>query len=794
LQVSCRAYGVARKAWARTWAGALLALAVSGPAAAAEEGPPAWPTIKQLYLPDSPAFAVAADGELSWLGLAVVSSRGPSCGGPELGRVRWNPATGAVHHDLLQPAVSMSDVRAGVALPTGLMAWTISGCEGGNLERIVFLPTGAQTPLTVEMPKGQPFAIRGPAQMLPLGPDAAAFVARDEQRRVRVVTIRRSGNQLAVSDMPVLEGAMRGDFAVAIAARDRVMILGGSDDEYRGCMNCHAGTHVLDLKRREWRAGPPMLEGRSEAAATALPDGSVLVSGGWTKKADWSNGPSFTAERWNPATDRFEPLPPMPNANARHRFLWWHAPWGDTLLSVMGVAGAAHAFDPATQSWRAAAAWDTGSEEGGCGFFPFVLRGQAYAWQRLRSQGAYSTRSCDDIYSLSLMTPPARTPAAPPPESALISHRYDTTFLPAEGAAPALVIGGHLNGGMNRQLFSAAVEAVGRGGGVAALPALLTARAEARAVRVAGGVLVWGGRGPDQAARFDRDPKAPPAEWLSLAEAAAPVAWQTVHGAAPDVNAAVTALPDGSLLAVSPAGELRQLKLEQRQGGPTLVAAPWPQFSSLRRTGPDAADKLGIQVTPKGRIVVAGGAVRTERIALLTPKALQAEGPDEYVPIGPFAGSQQNDVFDPVTRRWTVSASSEAWGGPVLMLADGRVVKRGQVAVEAGSNEPLRYLREIFDPERGTWSRFEPAGSSLAENYRYRLFTLEGELFASGELAGQADERELRGVEWLNPKSQRWELIWQSRPRDELAGRLIVRGIEGAGAQRKTLVIPVEGF
>ncbi len=785
------------QARAGRWAAVLLGLL--NLVAQAVEAPP---LPAEIFLPDDVSYAVAADGELSWLGLCqlkVPTAAPPgSCAASTLGLIRWNPATGAVQQTPLEPVLTISDVVAQAALPGGQWLWMVPGRDdGGRHERIVFVPNGARRALTLELDKGQPFAIRRPAQWLALGLDAAALVARDEQRRLRVVTVRRQGDRLVLDELPASGLVVNGDYTAAVAGADQIMVLGGSSDKYRGCGDCRAEALVLDLKKRAWRAGPKMLEARSEAAATSLPDGSVLVSGGWTQAAPWGYGPSFTAERWNPASDRFEPLPPMPNGNARHRFQWWRAPWGNTLVSVMGLSGAAHAFDPATRSWREIGAWRSGSEEGGCGFFPFVLQGQAYAWQRLRSQGQYSTRQCDVPVALNpgLLWPPAPAVAPAPPESARVNYRSAGGFLPADAAAPALLIGGEQHAGMNDYPFSGAVEAIDRLGRLSAWPSLQVPRRDARAVRLAGGVLVWGGLGPDQAYRFKKPADLPLAEWLPPGGERPPGAWQAVGGDVPQAGEAITALPDGGLLAVSVGGELRQLRLEQRAGRPVLVASPWPAAGLPRRKGFNEGDELDLQALPDGRVVLSGGAVRDDKIALLTPGSLQPGTPDQYVPIGPYGAFRHNEVFDGKTRTWAVSKPSESYGGRVLMIADGRVVKKGVLAVDPGANAPLRYLREVFDPQTMAWTPLEMTASRLLDDDRHRLFTLQVELLAAGMLAVEGDAKGTSAVEWLNPAARRWQLLWQARDRyDDNRGRVILRAVAGTRGQSKILIIPVEGF
>ncbi len=562
---------------------------------------PAIPAYLSLPLPVDQAVSVAADGELSWLGQRPIepAPKGlpQGCRPWELTMDRWQPATGATRSAPLAPTVT-GFVSAQLPLPAGLLALTTNGCQDGPVRwRFMLFPAAGGPPWALQTEE-IPTTI--PVQLLALGDDAAVIVTRDQHRRhIQVFTIRLEAGRLVMVRMPALPVAYRGDFAAAVAGKEQLMILGGSDGPYRGCWDCRAESHVLDLKAGRWRAGPPMIEARSELGATTLPDGSVLVSGGWTLAAGWGNGPSRTAERWNPATDRFEPLQPMPTGNARHQFVWWKAPWGRTLLAVQGMVGAAHAYDPATGTWRTVAAWMKGSEEGGCGFFPFVMGPNAYAWRMDRSEGQ-SIRGCggiDQKYGwLSLLRPPAlATPVAqegsqPPADTELISYRHGAAIVPAVGSEPMLLVGGSVHAGMNLYLKTGAVESVRPDGQVSTLPSLRIPRTGARAFRAAGGVLVVGGTGPDSPYGGERNPKPLPAEWLPPA-GPTPWQWQEVSGVSLGLGAAVSQMQDGSLLVAEPGSAPQRMRLVVQDGQPRIESAAWPALMRERQDGPGETTK-----------------------------------------------------------------------------------------------------------------------------------------------------------------------------------------------------------
>jgi hypothetical protein len=202
---------------------------------------------------------------------------------------QWNPATGAI----AEAPLGLPGLIVGqFALPAGILSLSTLGCEAGGessgrLRLGLLTAQGKHLRTETDAKIG---AMRW--QFLQLADDAAVVVTHTQaEPHIAVFVIRRRGDTLVVDPMPHLPLPYRGDFAAAIGggttpAEGRLMILGGADGEYRGCGWCRAEAQVLDFKTRTWSRGPAMLEARAELGATRLPDGSVLVTGGWTRKAD----------------------------------------------------------------------------------------------------------------------------------------------------------------------------------------------------------------------------------------------------------------------------------------------------------------------------------------------------------------------------------------------------------------------------------------------------------------------------------------------------------------------------
>ncbi len=170
------------------------------------------------------------------------------------------------------------------------------------------------------------------------------------------------------------------------------MVLGGTIEGYVGAFV--ARTFFLDPKTEKWTSGPNMLQPRDEETATLLPDGSVLVTGGWTPGHSWQGGPSTTTERCIPAENRFVADAPMPVVKAGHHALWVAGQRGKQLLILGGDSRdwisnrIVLDYDVATGVWHKAGTTSTGPYgPDGTDISPpcgtTLINGQVFLWDNL---------------------------------------------------------------------------------------------------------------------------------------------------------------------------------------------------------------------------------------------------------------------------------------------------------------------------------------------------------------------------------------------------------------------------
>lgn len=802
--------------FARTSAVPLLLLTAIVRGAATDThdtGPvPSLPNFEQLALPNEQPMPAGTQGEVMWIENGRDSriwfpQPDNRCYQASFVKQTWHPATGVYSST---PLGRGGLVTAQIATAAGIWFLVSSECAGES-GRVALLSSDG----TLSFASTSQSNIFG-ARMVALSDDSVAaitvFGADDSEdarnsdatkRHFRTTVFRKQEGGLAVEAMPDLPVASRDDYAVAAIGDGRLMVIGGSDDPYRGCASCRANTHILDAKAKIWTAGPDMLEPRSEHNATRLPDGSILVTGGWTRTAGWGKGPSRSAERWNPSSNRFETVAPMPSGTARHLAIAMPGQEHQTLLVAAGTNASVFAFDIDTASWRTVGALRQGTEEGGCLFLPFQLAGNTYAWTVSRSEGFYSSKSCaGQAWELATLQRDTgaiadKTPSQTAVNDTLVTYQLDGAFVPAASGQPAMLIGGSLHAGMNAYLVTAAATAIGPDGRSWPLPTLNAPRGKAMAFRVGNGVLIAGGWGEH---RDERAPQrlTPPMEWLPAEPPPTEspqnaMHWVTVADSSISEANAFGQLADGSFIEVDAKGGVTRLTLAFRAGNiPAVVRHEFPPLEKPRQLSSGYGYDVRIRGLSDGRIVVAGGDVQESKIALLTLDSDSNDAPDSYVGIGPYLPSTHYEIYDPAVKRWHSSASSQGAGGRVAILDDGRVVKIGHVFGDETSD--TRYVVELSSADGTSWTPFPAmATSNIKLSDAARPFVVEGELFLSGELGALSTGGGPSGVEWFNTESQQWELLWQAGPNDnwrDHVGRVIVRQLSNG----KAVVLPVNGF
>lgn len=733
------------------------------------------PSREEVALPSSPV-KIAKDGSFEWL-----TFRSFRPGDNErlrnsqwvLVHVRWNPLTKNYRELALERTGS---VISQVPVSDGI--WYRSYTTG----EIGFYSQDVVTKIDV----GSNF-MHLDGQLLTIGNDKAMIIGSTSiNPRIISAIVTRVGSKLESQRLPDLALPYRGGFTSVVLDKNRVMLLGGKESKYRGCNLCRSNTYILDLDRKVLTEGPRMIEPRTEHAATLLPDGSVLVTGGWTQQQDWGHGPSRTAELWNPRTNKFEPVAPMPTGNAGHRGMWMPGQEGKVLLMVAGMSNSLPAYDISSGTWFNAAAWPQGSENGACTFLPVTIEGTLYAWQQYKEKYSCSERS---RIALSSVRSIVQTSAgdSPVPESMLITYRSSAAFVPAKAGSPALVIGGHTNAGMGGVLNTAAVEAVGTDGSMSPRASLNEPRHDAFAFRIDSGYVVVGGLGD----RIDQKRSMTlPMEWIGSLPRSLDSRWKLVDDSAVLPTSAIGQLSDSSLLEVDELGDVTQLHIRLRAGSPRLERSPWPALNRARRS--TDSDRVRIRELADGSVVVAGGEVQAEKIVLLKSDSNMSDAVDEYVGIGPYLPSRRHEIFDPTARLWRTSAPATAAGGRVHILADGQVVKVARMPARDGAAD--RYVTEVSNPEGSTWTGWQLISQSkLRWDDRLKLFEIGGELFASG-IPGEVDTADGPiGLERFNPDTALWEMLWQGGAKDKWGahvGRLITRRLTNG----KVVVLPVGGI
>jgi hypothetical protein len=573
--------------------------------------------------------------------------------------------------------------------------------------------------------------------------------------------VLRSG-RVEVERMPDLPGAAAG-YALVALKDGRALLVGGSDQKSAGTCPCQSDTWLFEPKTKRWSKGPRMLEGRTDASVTVLPNGDVLVAGGWTEGHGWQEGTSRTSERWKPGSAAaFMPDAPLPAGVAMHQAMWAPGAKGRDLLVFGGMSrawegsSAVMDFDTTTGIWRTVGeGCSAGKPDKLVKAASALSGGLAYMW-------------C----SVELMEPPMRFalrlpssgPVRMPQSEGLALRRRDMSFLPAKGDAPALAVGGKSN-----EVATGDIDAIWPDGRIEALPSLRTARVGAAIIALADGArLVVGGAEAAGAELL-------PAGAAALKQPARAVPLQL---SGEDV---LGQSADGKLLAMRADGMVESITLQPKGSNAPVLQRTQLGFVA-RRHKAGQGGKAVIKGLADGRIIVAGGDEQPHTIALLQEDSMDPNAPDRYVGAGEFEPARSYQIYEPTRHAWRESARARGAGDAVAILDDGRVLKLGAGAIEVSS------------ASGDAWRPFESKQGLLVKlDGEARIFTIQGEIFVSGASPEAPGGEPASMLQWFDGGKHQWTTLWQADPKNnwrENVGRILTRTL--ANGQR--VVIPVEGF
>lgn len=611
-----------------------------------------------------------------------------------------------------------------------------------------------------------------------------------------VERVRRTPGGLEIERLPDIPGPVRHGYALVALADGRAMVLGGTESQYTGCGHCLADTYILDPKTKAWSAGPKMLEPRADASATLLPDGSILVAGGWTPGHDWNEEAARTSERWDARRNAFVAGPPLPIAVAMHKALWAAGARGRQLLLAGGMVrawegnDAVVAFDVAKGELRTVGAGCAAdNKDGALDFGSRVYRDMLFAWC-----GSPYYRGRGDIRLQSPTAAPTPTLAG---ERGHAFRRGGAAYSGmAQKGGAMLVAGGTL---ADSGTVSAAADIVSADGQIRTLASLEHARRGARAFALPdGGFLVAGGIGGLLRDRPGTDAYKLSMEWLPGQADLVEARWRDVEPWFSHQDA-VGQEADGSLIVVTSLGSVTRMTIEVKDGQLLARRTTLPNLNRYRQSGDQNGQAADVRVRslPDGRIVVTGGLLRQQAIAVLAEESLDADAPDAYAEVGEWQLARRYETYDPAARSWRTSASSLGQGGPVTILDTGQVVMVTPSKI-TGDQRPdgtwptSAGTLEISSTDGTSWRPFE-AFPLVKLDEHARPFVIQGELLLTGAAAKADTGGGPSLLQWYDSGNRRWVTLWEAPANTnwrEHLGRVIVREL----ANGKRLVIPVEGM
>lgn len=369
-------------------------------------------------------------------------------------------------------------------------------------------------------------------------------------------------------------------------------------------------------------------------------------------------------------------------------------------------------------------------------------------------------------------------------ESARVaSVRSNSMYVRPMGEHPLLAVGGQLGETYYGEQSSVEVDALFTDGHSAPVAPLLKAGADA-AVRLPNGVIVVSrsdNREMPSEIRFVQwfVNQPGPGKWFEIASAP-----KHLLALGSDEKGNGLWMDDGT----------RVLRFRVARAGDkylfeTLeVLPPMNRPREPFRGGGDPPFRIAIRGLADGRVIVAGGSVQSEMVAIATPDLDKPSAKDQYLSVGAYLPSRRHEIFDPASKTWRNSAPSRAVGGSAIILVDGRVAKIGTLTRAPGAIDPaLPPIVEISSPDGLSWRSLDsglPQGITLSD--WSRVFEQNEELFL-------ATARGSCAVMWYDIVEMRWKPSWGPDLRVDWTtcfGYLVFVTLPNG----KQVVLPLEGY
>lgn len=226
---------------------------------------------------------------------------------------------------------------------------------------------------------------------------------------------------------------------------------------------------------------------------------------------------------------------------------------------------------------------------------------------------------------------------------------------------------------------------------------------------------------------------------------------------------------------------------------PDADRLPTPNFP--RENNPqNSTDKVSVVELRDGRIIMHGGVVYPQKVAVLAEPSNTSIQLEKYVGIGQHKQADFYEIFDPKTGKWAMSAKSEKPEWMYAVFDDGAVFNISQPIDDWIKLEPNEIKNKFRDTRivyhesamemsnsAGTvWKKFpyKPHVAIDESGWKYtaKPFVIQNELFLAGVRVISADDLGFRKysrlLEWFDAKNKQWRVVWERQEKPyQFAGK-----------------------